>query len=320
MLFVAGCKRTVSVNSHWAAEEIIVDGQDIDWRSGGLYYDEKTNTKIGIKNDAQSLYVCLICKNENIQRQILQKGFTLWVSQNKAKNKLWGFRYPVEADGPGDMRGSARPEGDRYIGTSNPEEAPSGDTEGGRGMERPEENFPGGREAAPAGEEPGGKDDQRFGSSNEFELLSSEDEPGRLVRSEDLSAQGIEGKYSQKQQGGLVYELKIPIKETEQTPYAAAASEKGDCLIGFVSEKTESMGMGGGGMNGGMGGGEMGRGGMGGGMGGMNFSDMDGGGMGGGETGRGGMGGGEMGRGGMGDSTAVSLELWAMIHLAAAPD
>lgn len=77
MLFVGGCKRTFAVNSRWASEGIVVDGQDSEWRDGGMYYDEKTNTKIGIRNDGQSLYVCLICKDGDIQRQILQRGFTL---------------------------------------------------------------------------------------------------------------------------------------------------------------------------------------------------------------------------------------------------
>ena len=91
LLFVGGCNRTVAVSSRWANEEIVVDGRDSEWGNGGLYYDEKTNMKIGIRNDAQSLYLCLICKDENIQRQFLQQGFTLWVSQDKEKNKLWGF-------------------------------------------------------------------------------------------------------------------------------------------------------------------------------------------------------------------------------------
>lgn len=127
-----------------------------------------------------------------------------------------------------------------------------------------------------------------FHSLNEFELLSSEDEPGQVIRPEELEAFGIEGKITQQQEGG------------------------------FVSEKTETRAIGGGGMSGGMSGG------MGGdGMGGMNFSDMGRGDMGDGGMcgdGRGGgKRGGEMGRGGMGVTSVSSLELWALIQLATAP-
>jgi hypothetical protein len=150
---------------------------------------------------------------------------------------------------------------------------------------------------------------------NDFELLSSEEAPNRSIGAEELAAYGIQGRFSKEPGVGLVYEVKIPITKTAQTPYAAVASKKGGYLIGLVSEKAEAQRMGGGNDNG-MGGGR------GGGMGGYNFTDTGGGGMGDGRMG-GGMGGGrgdDMGRGAMGGSaTASSIELWATIYLAEAP-
>jgi len=323
LLFVGGCNRTVAVDSRWAGDQIVVDGQDSEWRDGGMYYDEKTNTKIGIRNDAQYLYLCLIVKDEVIQNQILQKGFTLWISENKVKNKLWGLRYPVGGDAAGGMGGPGfeGPESGRATGFA--ENAPSGDREGSRDQGSPEKAPAGGEQAGGPGGEPGGRGGRSFAASQDFELLSSEDESGRVLRSKDLAELGIEGGFSRERAGGLVYEVKIPLKKTDTTPYAAVPSRKGGCLLGFVSEKAEGQGMGGGrggrmggGMDGGMGGGDPGR--MGGGM---NFSGMGdmGGDMGGGMGGE--MGRGEMGRGGMaGSATVSSLELWALVELAAEPD
>lgn len=321
LLLAGGCKRTVAVNSRWASEKIVVDGQDSEWRAGGLYYIEEANTKIGIRNDAHSMFFCLIFKDEAIQQQILQRGFTLWVCRDKKKDKLWGLRYPVGGEGSGNMGG---PEGLGGRGAPNgPGEAPPAGGDGGRGQGDASTAPPGGSGGGPEGKEPGSQSDRFFTFSNDFELLSSEDDSGETIRSEDLAAFGIEGKYSQQRESGLVYEVKIPLNKTEKTPYALVPSKKGGYLIGFLSEKADSQSMGGG-MSGGGTDGGMGGGGMGGGMGGMNFSDMGGGGMGGGDMGggRGGdMGGGDMGRGGTNGSTgASSIELWAKIKLATGPD
>lgn len=303
-MFAGGCKRTVSVDSRWASEDIVVDGQDSEWRNGGLYYDEKTNTKIGIKNDAKNLYVCLICKDGNIQRQILQRGFTIWISRDKRKNKLWGLRYPTGAEGFGDMAGPGGSEGRGAL--NNPGNNSAGNMDGDRylGGSGGSGPSPGGGQGGPGGE-PGGQGNRLFASSQDFELLSSENEPGRVVQSEELASLGIEERFSQKKDGGLIYEIKIPLGKTEETPYAAIPSKKGGYLIGLVSEKAEGPGV-----DGGMGGGKRG------GMGDMNFRDVGADPMGGGgDMGRGGT-----GRGGMDSVTkASSMELWAMIQLAAAP-
>lgn len=325
LLLAGGCKRIVAVNSRWASEKIAVDGQDSEWQAGGLYFIEEANTKIGIRNDAQSLYFCLIFKDEAIQQQILQRGFTLWVCRDKKKDKLWGLHYPVGGDGSGNMGGSEGPGGGGAPG--GPGEPPTGGGDGGRGQGDANTAPPGGSGGGPEGKEPGSQSDRFFAFSNDFELLSSEDDSGETIRSEELAAFGIEGKYSQQRDSGLVYEVKIPLNKTEKTPYALVPSKKGSYLVGFFSEKADSQSMGGGMRGGGMGGGGMdggmGGGGMGGG--GMNFSDMGGGGMGGGNMGGGmgggGMGGGDMGRGGTKGSTgASSIELWAMIKLATGPD
>jgi hypothetical protein len=314
VFLVAGCKRTVTVNSRWSEDTIVVDGKDDEWRSGGMYYDASTNTKIGIRNDAQHLYLCLIIIEENIQRTRLEGGFTLWVSRDKRKNRLWGLRYPVGGEASGEMAG---PGGRGGGGPGEPANGPRGYMGGGDDTGGPEGDPQAGGHhdqtgGGPAGEgrgQPGGETGRVLATVTEYELLTSIDEPGRSMGSEALGRYGIEGRFSLRQGGGLVYEAKIPITITERTPYAAVASKKGACLIGLVSEEAGFQGSGDG-----MGD-DMGRGGMGE----MGFSDMGGGGMNGRERGRGGMGG-DMGRGGMGGSTGVSaLELWADIQLATEP-
>lgn len=323
LLLVAGCNRTVSVDSRWTDGGIVVDGQDNEWRDGGMFFDATTNTKIGIRNDAHDLYLCLVIKEENIERVILQGGFTLWVCRDKNKNKLWGLRYPVGGESVGDMSAPGGPDGG---GPGSPEggarsyvdgDIPSGEVDGNSKTDESKGRNgggPPGEGQGRAGGAPGDQGDRAFASLNDFELLSSDDAPGRPIRTEELAGYGIEGRFSRRQGGGLIYEVKIPINKTEQTPFAAEPSRKGGYLIGLVSEKAENQGMGGD-RSGGMGGGR------GGGMGGMNFSEMGGGEMGGGGRGGGGRDGGEMGRGGMdGGSAASSIELWARIHLAIAPE
>ena len=304
LLFVAGCKQTVTAKSRWTDEKIVVDGQESDWRDGGMFFQEETNTKIGIRNDSSDLYFCMVFKNESIQRQVLQQGFTLWVSKDQETDRIWGLRYPV---GSGMTGGFERPGRDSTQG--NPEYVPGGKM---RDAEAPEDlggNIPGGGMGSRQGA-PDNQNKRFFSSVKDFELLSSEDEPGQPILAEELSKYGLKGSFSMNQEGSLVYEIKIPLNKTEATPYAAVPSKKGSYLIGFVSEEAENQGMEGG----------MGRGGIGGGM---NFSGNGGGmgsGMGGGRSGGRGEGqSGEMSRGGMnGPATATSIELWVMVELATA--
>ena len=311
ILTINGCKETFSLNSAWLNRKITIDGKDHDWVDGHLYDDEDISSKIGIYNDSNDLYVCLIIKDRGIERQIFQQGFTMWLSRSGENNKVWGLHCKLEAE---------RPEGARHRADSNSE----------AGSER-------------AGTDSGDQRRQwRQSATRDFsmslkqlELLTSEKDPGQIMTSDEFSKVGIRAAFSREDDGGFVYEVEIPLEKSEKTPYAALQSKKRKVVLGFLTAKASGSatgdrssyrgGFGSGARNGddtgnsnmahidnlvsgNMGNNSMGYGGMGGG--GMGSSGM----------GRSGMGRRGMSRSGTRHSGAKALDFWSVIDLASNPD
>jgi len=104
---LVGCE-TLELNSNWLDREITVDGKEDDWL-GTMIYLEKDNISLGLLNDENFMYICLIAENEYIRAQVIRLGFTLWFDPNGGKKKTFGIKFPIgmQASGlPGSMRRS----------------------------------------------------------------------------------------------------------------------------------------------------------------------------------------------------------------------
>jgi hypothetical protein len=157
-----------------------------------------------------------------------------------------------------------------------------------------------GQEGTPGAEERGRSDLQAF---QDLEILG----PGKNDRNllSPLHVPGIIVKFGSSQ-GSTVYELKVPLRESIDHPYAAGVAAGSSLKLGIETGKYESGRGQGGGTGGGMPGGGMGGGRRGGGGG------MSGGGRSGGGRGGGGRSGGDTGAG----SRPDPLDFRAEVHLA----
>ncbi len=273
------------LQSRWRDRAVVVDGSSADW-DGAMIPFEEENLGVGVMNDDEFLYLCLVATDRADQMQILTGGLTLWVDPAGGKDKAFGIRYPV----------GGRPEG-----------AEPG-ARGGRGAGR----EPGERGERGLGRETGERGDPpdldsllvRFSPPERLEIRNGEDE---LMESYPLDATpGLEARIGS-ENGALVCELKIPLEATADRPFAVAAT-KGRVGLGLETVEIERPkmqrpdGMMGGGPGGGMGGGPPGGG---------------GGGMGGGPPGGGRGGGRGMGAPpGMMGAQAEPIDLWARVILA----
>ena len=84
----------MEMNSKWRDHGIKIDGYQDDWR-GELTYLENKKISVGVLNDDNYLYVCLVTGDRRLQSQILQMGFAVWFDVNGGKNKKHGIRFPV---------------------------------------------------------------------------------------------------------------------------------------------------------------------------------------------------------------------------------
>ena len=219
---LVGCGNSqLELNSNWRDREITVDGKSADWRGAMLFFEDD-NVSVGLLNDENFFYICMIVENQFMRTQMMRQGFTLWFDPDGGKEKTFGIKYPLgmQASGTG-MRGDEQ------------------------SMERSRQ----------APRRP----------MVELEVLGpGKDEVKKMPIAE---AKGIDiiVEFSS---GMLVYELKVPLIQSEQHPYAIGAEAGSSVGIGLEAPKMKRSDMSGqmsggrerGGMTSGMRGGAGGRG------------------------------------------------------------
>jgi hypothetical protein len=222
-LFVGCSNNRLELNSDWRDREITVDGKNTDWLGAMLFFEED-NVSVGLLNDENFFYICMIAEDEFIRAQLMRQGFTLWFDPDGGKEKTFGIKYPVG------MQASDLPSGIRIDEQR---------------MERPRQAL---RRAM-----------------NELEILGPGKDEVKKMLIEEAKGIDIHVEFSS---GMLVYELKVPLIQSEQHPYAIGAEAGSSVGIGLETAKMErpdmrsgmSGGRAGGGPTGGMRGGVGGRG------------------------------------------------------------
>jgi len=99
----------LELNSDWRDREITVDGKNADWL-GAMMYFEEDNISVGLLNDENFFYICLIAEDQFIRAQVMRQGFTLWFDPDGGKKKTFGIKYPLGMQASGLPRGMRRDE------------------------------------------------------------------------------------------------------------------------------------------------------------------------------------------------------------------
>jgi hypothetical protein len=255
---LAGCE-TIELKSNWRDREITIDGINSEWKNT-LMYIEKADILVGLLNDETFLYACVLAESPFIRAQIMRQGFTVWFDPAGGNKKTFGIRFPI---------GREKKFGKEMMG---------------------EEPEPFWGESFTGDEEPDQEKMQEIykTSLTELEILGpGENDSKRMPVAE---AKGIEISLVPSS-GMLVYELKVPLAQSDQHLYAVGAQP--GKIIGIRLESPRiDIGRGMRRMGGGMPGGGM-------------MPPM------GGRLGRGGFGGGKM------LEPPKNLKLWVKAHLAA---
>jgi len=226
---MVGCG-TLELNSDWRDREIIVDGSNDDWL-GNMMYFEKEYVSLGLLNDENFIYICLIAEDQMIRNQVMGQGFTLWFDPDGGKKKTFGIKFPL----------GMQP-GERQDRRTRPGSIPMKDR-------KDQENLEMLRQA-------------RMKRMAELEILGPRKEKSVRMPIEKAKGIYVNVKFSS---GMLVYEIKVPLEPSEECPYAVGTMAGSLVGIGLETSKVKRPSMRRG-MSGGMGGrgGAGGRGGMGG--------------------------------------------------------
>jgi hypothetical protein len=283
------------IESAWSAEPPAIDGHLNEW-SAPLVSAASQPLSIGVRNDAQFLYVAIAASDPSARMLLGAAGFTLWWDPAGKEKKSAGISIPPTMAGGRGMRGRGG-FGEPPDDAGQPPDRQGTPPERGReGQENKEGQPPGGR---------GGPALQPIGH---IEMVGAGKDERRRLELAYARTIGLDVASSMSE-GVLIYELRVPLPASESQPYAVRSAPGSTIGLGIESNqmpRPEGRGEEGRGRHGGMGGGPPG----GGGMGGM------GGGMGGGGRGMGG-GGREGGSGGMREMKPIKA--WAVVHLAKGP-
>ncbi len=95
LLMTACEEEAAGIRSSWRDREIYVDGIDPEWKGCPKYYDEDTMTSVSLLNDENHLFIRVTTQNQEIQRQILIQGLTVWFEQKGEKKRKMGVHFPV---------------------------------------------------------------------------------------------------------------------------------------------------------------------------------------------------------------------------------
>lgn len=92
-LTIIGCGN-VKLSSQWKDHDIEIDGKIDDWRDE-LTYISKKKISVGLLNDDNFLYICLICGEPSLQMQVMTQGLIIWFDPHGGKEKTAGIKFPV---------------------------------------------------------------------------------------------------------------------------------------------------------------------------------------------------------------------------------
>lgn len=92
---LAGCGEP-EIESRWCDREVVVDGDHTEWEGAVVRVDD-ADAVIGLLNDGTHLYLCLASIDQEIKRQVLGRGFTLWFDPEGGRDRVLGIRFPLGA-------------------------------------------------------------------------------------------------------------------------------------------------------------------------------------------------------------------------------
>lgn len=99
-LVLAGCG-PIRLNSHWLDRPVNIDGFADDWE-GLLTPVGNGAAYMGVMNDSNYVYLCVMTAKAQLQRRLVRQGLSVWFQPQDKDKAALGIRYPVsvlEAEG-----------------------------------------------------------------------------------------------------------------------------------------------------------------------------------------------------------------------------
>jgi len=110
-IFLTSCG-PIELASLWKTTDVAIDGRVDDWQ-GALYTIEKQPVFVGVRNDAENIYICLQVADPRAVAPVIRRGFIVWFDPSGGTGRVLGVKYPI---GMSSDEGEVNPEGPRDRG------------------------------------------------------------------------------------------------------------------------------------------------------------------------------------------------------------
>ncbi len=250
-ILFAGCERP-NLYSYRKDHEIVIDGQYADWGNYTSYYNEKEKITVNLANDDEYLYLCLISRSRRVETQIMESGLQLWFDPDGGQRKIFGIRFPIGLRVMGMPITQKVKKEDRPWGESDDHDTLRKEDWGDREFDKKLETIENLQDKIEVTLTPlpsqGAKGNGRDKSLSpddknkpeEKGIAHRKDFPagGKELLLEEANKYGLEAKIG-RQNGYFVYELKVPLNNSEQHPYAIGAKAGKPIGLGLEVKNSE---------------------------------------------------------------------------------
>ena len=91
---LSGCSNTKVFQSEPVSTEVRIDGDLSDW-ANYLHEVDDHPANFGVRHDGEFVYVAFSTSDENLLRQVVRGGLTVWFNNSSDKSEQFGIRFPV---------------------------------------------------------------------------------------------------------------------------------------------------------------------------------------------------------------------------------
>jgi hypothetical protein len=215
-LFLGSSNKQAEIDSAWRVQKVTMDGVDDDWEDTPFHYDDESRLRINVTNDESYLYLLIAAPGRGFGHHILNRGLTIWFDPTGGSSHTFGIQTTGN-----DLQAGRSPE--KYLSDSG---RPPIQPESGRSSE-------GGNDSRP------GPDAATYRLLPDVNILGAENQLVDYCRMKDVSKWHMEAMLGTPQ-GRVVFELRVPLKKTADTPYAISADGASKIIsIGIVAENLE---------------------------------------------------------------------------------
>ncbi len=94
IILLSACSHDLAPQNHYQSSSVIIDGDASDWQTPLRYSNSSYTLSYNITNDEKNIYLCMITKDEQMQRRILKAGVDIYFDAKANKSKTVDLTYP----------------------------------------------------------------------------------------------------------------------------------------------------------------------------------------------------------------------------------